>query len=122
VTTDISLGNQRLLQLADILDTADERHRERGEPGYCQYYHVHACGAPSCAIGEWAAANPQTWKLTGFGPVSRVDGSRINHARSEFAIDIDQYDELFGYDGCKRAKSAKDAATYIRAFVARRQS
>ncbi len=118
--TDIKLGNERLLQLAEILDTADERHIRANEPTYDQDIFAHDCGTPACAAGHWMAAHPYSWDLA---EAATIDGrSAYWGLRLEFALDELDYNELFSSVGCGQAKTAKDAAAYIRAFVARRQS
>lgn len=120
---DITLGNQRLLQLADILDTADERHIQNQEPGYAQWIFVHACGTPACALGHWAVANPDRWTIVQGSPQNR--NNRITFYQAvddEFGLTENDYDDLFAVDGCGGARTSKQAANYIRAFVARRQS
>lgn len=119
---DIALGNQRLLQLAEMLDTADERHRANDEPEYDQSYFHHPCGTPSCAAGHWAYSNKDRWSF----PACRlIDGTGLGiqgDLECEFCLSSEEYDELFECDGCACARTANDAAAYIRAFVARRQS
>lgn len=124
MSTSIALGNQRLLQLAEILDTADERHRQRGEPTYHQTCYVHPCGTPSCAMGEWAAANPDRWILDVHKHrlLSRLSSDYLLAQCDEFGLSEAERAQLFGLDGCNNARTAKDAAAYIRWFVARRQS
>ena len=43
-------------------------------------------------------------------------------AMREFDITYDQYAKLFDGDGCGRAKTAKQAARYIRAFIKRHRA
>jgi hypothetical protein len=126
--TTLAVGNRRLLKLAAILDAADKRHRERQEPTYNQAAFVHPCGTPACAIGHWAAANPRRWRISSIGPIGLVEprNSRplgvFQEAVKEFALDAHDYgwDELFSKDGCGSAKNGKQAAKYIRQYVARR--
>ncbi len=127
---DLALGNQRLLQLADILDTADQRHLKSSEPPYCQSRYLHPCGTPACSLGHWAAANPDRWEIVpapeagDIEIIYKPDPESPLHmaARLEFSLSRMEEVSLFGLTGCLDATSAKDAAAYIRAFVARRQS
>lgn len=124
MSTSIELGNERLLKLAAILDTADELHAAKGEPTYQQSAYLHPCGTPACAMGHWAAANPDRWHIE---PQDRSVNSIIGlpyveAVRQEFFINPSEEIDIFGMFGCDDALSAKDAAAYIRAFVARRQS
>lgn len=127
--TTVAVGNRRLLKLAAILDKADALHKKRMEPSYRQLYYSHPCGTPACALGHWAANNPRRWEMRGRYPGSELVpflGKGHNaiygneSAEIEFSLDsIDAYD-LFGMSGCDSAKTAKQAAAYIRKFVAKR--
>lgn len=124
----IELGNARLLQLADILDIADEGHIERQEPTYRQNIFAHACGTPSCALGHWAATNTDRWH---FGQRDEFPELYLKSdpylplykaAQNEFCLSSGEEAQLFGCNGCRHATTAKQAAKYIREFVAKRQS
>lgn len=121
MTADLTLGNQRLLQLAEILDTADERHRERGEPTYDQMSYDHTSGTPSCAAGHWAAANPERWSLELMRLHKESQGIKRDIC-NEFHLSDDEFEDLFSMHGCDRADNSLHAAAYIRAFVARRNA
>jgi hypothetical protein len=117
--TSLALGNRRLSKLADILHVADEKHKKKGEQTYDQAMFMHICGAPACALGHWAVANPRRWSLI-FGGLPRLilDGEYpLRDAMKEFCISEDEYDELFLGAGCGNAQTAKQAAAYIRRFV-----
>lgn len=98
--TDHALGNQRLLALADLLDRYDGPYNQggRGGPGP---------SAP-CAAQIWADT---------YYPGGTLQPLICKHFDLDVITDLN---ELFGYTGCGNAKSAKQAATYIRGFVARR--
>jgi hypothetical protein len=116
--TSLALGNRRLLKLADILHVADEKHKEKGERTYDQGSFLHNCGTPACALGHWAAANPRRWLLIHRIPCLILDGEYPRRdAMKEFCINDDEYDQLFFGSGCGNAKTAKQAARYIRKFV-----
>lgn len=120
---DIAVGNERLLQLAAILDVADAQHRQRKEPTYDQSVIAHDCGTPACAAGHWAAANPDRWSIK--DDCTYLKGSRLGPIAAlceEFALSHEEYGELFGTSGCGEANTAKRAANYIRRFVKRRQT
>lgn len=122
----MKIGLKRLLKLADILDVADAEHRKRGEPAYAQAIVTHACGSPACAIGHWAASNKRRWGVSLFGtsvkllkgPYAHDMFSSIEH---EFDLSELEAEEIFESYGCGGAKTAKQAAKYIRKFVARKQ-
>jgi hypothetical protein len=112
------LGARRLLRLAKILDTADATHRKKGEPPYDQEAYKHPCGAPACAWGHYLAHSKTArtrfeiedgnyWGATLFAP-------------AEFDISDEEACELFDSYGCGNARTAKQAAAYIRAFVKRK--
>lgn len=117
------IGKKRLLKLADILDAADAQHRAKKEPTYDQTRISHDCGTPACAIGHWAGFSNGRVKrdrTTGFVSLRDDDETSIvGIAESEFGIDEYQSDELFESYGCGGAKTAKQAARYIRKFVRR---
>lgn len=114
-----------LLELAEMLDRADEEHLKRGEPTYRQRYLLHPCGTPACALGHWAAAHPERgWRLQGLGPEAGLyqDGKfAAAAAATEFGLTDVEVEELFGFRGCGNAKSAREAARYIRKFVRRKR-
>jgi hypothetical protein len=123
--TTFAEGQARLLELADILDRADEEHRAKGEPGYSQRRFLHHCGTPSCALGHWAAAHPERWTMmTGIPgrwmPFNQIDPA-LTAGMHEFCITGGEWEELFEGIGCGGAKTAKQAAAYIREFVKRRE-
>lgn len=122
-------GNARLLRLADILDAADAAHIEKHEPTYDQQRYVHSCGTPACALGHWAAANPDRWYV---GVDSQGDPDIFLRAADQMSLDDASCAEfcltsreearLFGLSGCSHARNAKDAAAFIREFVRSRDA
>jgi hypothetical protein len=112
MTTSIKIGNRRLLKLASILDTADAEHRKRGEPTYEQGCFRHECGTPACALGHWIAHDD--------GWLDQGSSADFLKAKDVFVLGAGDSQVLFGTDGCGGARTAKQAAKYIRAFVARR--
>jgi hypothetical protein len=136
-------GQARLLKLAAILDEAHAQYVKDGkvnsmsylsDEGYDQTCYVHKCGTPACALGHWAVFNPARWGITKrhmpfLRGVKSADVQEV--ASQEFAlesrslndwVDFYQADELFGGEGCGNAMTAKQAATYIRKFVKKRES
>lgn len=115
-------GAKRLLKLAAILDKADAEHRKKGEPTYDQTNIRHTCGTPACALGHWAAATPtRFWlkPLLKYRPAPHLYGEwEIGEA--EFGITQQEADIIFGPDGCNYATTAKQAARFIRKFVAKK--
>jgi hypothetical protein len=118
------MNKENLLKLAEILDEADDLHREADEPGYCQERYMHLCGTPACALGHWAAAYPNRWVWV-YGRLYYFDSERYWHPRDgsklEFGLDTVGFDELFEADGCDDAETAAEAAEYIRGYVARHE-
>lgn len=119
--TSIAAGNRRLLRLAKILDTADAEHKRRKEPRYDQSRFEHECNTPACAIGHWAFHNRKRWGRHYGDPVLNGFFNAFDSAMQEFSLKDGEDLELFDVDGCGGAKTAKEAAAYIRAFVKRRQ-
>lgn len=118
--TTSTINTERLLALADILDKADELHTARGEPTYLQGCYTHPCGTPACALGHWAVANPDRWSFACGTPYLILSASGVSRcAQSEFGLSWHESEEIFGSEGCDFAETAKQAADYIRDFVAR---
>lgn len=126
--TTVAVGNRRLLKLADILDRADALHRKQHEPTYNQSRFFHSCGTPACAMGHWATHNPRRWGVDTEQyrdsyehlPRFRSGGSVITGGMADFALWCGEYDDIFGDQGCDNARTGKQAAKFIRQFVAQR--
>lgn len=59
---DFERGNANLMRLAKILLSVEPDARNAvGGSAYDQHHWLHTCGAPACALGYWAANNPQRW-------------------------------------------------------------
>jgi hypothetical protein len=89
-----------------------------------------ACGTPACAFGHYASRRDlqRRFRLKSDGGVmTGKRGESVIVAGSEhFGLNdpsepYSDWDELFAVDGCGNAKTAKQAARYIRKFVARKQ-
>lgn len=121
-----NLGARRLLRLAKILDTADALHKKRGERPYYQGAIIHPCGTPACAIGHYAAHTPSRFRVNkrdesvSYLPSTILDDHEARIAQAEFGISFDEGIEVFGWSGCGKARTAKQAAKYIRSFVRRK--
>jgi hypothetical protein len=103
-------AGKQLAFLATILDTADERHARAGERPYDQMDFAHPCGTPSCALGHLRFAYSRSAVLT---PVT-FEASWAQHLKAKNFID---WDMIFGAYGCNGAKTAQQAADYIRFYV-----
>jgi hypothetical protein len=129
------LGRARLLFLASVLDIADKGHELGDEKGYDQGKWVNECGSPACALGHYAAQYPKrfvlnpNWVSPVGGrpyPVIQLRGSdarlgpQSTGILEEFSITSSESEELFSGSGCGDATTAKEAAAYIRKFVARK--
>ena len=122
---EIQRGNDRLMALAEYLETADDEHARRGERPYDQgtiWHHRdingedfpegderRGCGTPGCASGHASVL---------FEKERDYD---INHEEPFFAMGDDEYCNTFGSVGCNFAKSAKQASDYIKALVEQRR-
>lgn len=122
--TSPQVGKARLLRLANILDVADAAHRASHEPTYNQRCLRHECGTPACAIGHWAAHERSRWVFKrGDGVRLKASNNMISvpnlmqDAATDFAITQLQAIELFENEGCGNARTAHQAALYIRKFV-----
>lgn len=134
------LGDQKLLQLASILQRVPQVHEDSNGNivGYHQCDITHACGTPSCAWGWWLYGNKRRHarlaRADGHGsheiqrtmamwsdPIYRIYVSfRSKTCQEEFEIDDREQGLLFEGDGMNRAKTGKEAAAFIRRFVADR--
>lgn len=117
------MNTQRLLELADLLETAAQSY----EPGdYAQEEYFHDCGAPACALGHWAAAHPERWyeKYSGLPRLigAALTGTPGEDAAVEFGLELGDVNILFGVFGCGQATTADAAARYIRMFVKKRSA
>lgn len=115
-----AVGDRRLLRLADILDVADAKHRADKKPKYAQEFFRHDCGTPACALGHYAAATPRRWFWDSFvWPQLRTAGheSPLDDAAQEFYLSNEESRSIFGGQGCGAARTAKQAAKFIRKFV-----
>jgi hypothetical protein len=103
----ISIGLQNLLALATELERVDQIYRENGfDEGYCQRTILHPCGTPACAWGHYITmrALPNT-------------DQGILDSQAPFGISFCESLELFGQFGCSDARTAGQAASYIRRFM-----
>jgi hypothetical protein len=98
-----------LLLLADILEAASAGPHAVGEPSYSPWNHAHDSGTPACPLSHWYAYKGSTW----------LDG-HLDEVLEEFALTASESADLFAPEGCGNAKTAAEAAAYIRAFVDRR--
>lgn len=146
-------GNADLLKLARMLERIEpDALNKQGETLFTMRVFVHPCGAPACALGQWAARRPSRWAMipahehNSFGALRRIV-SRVNFggfttfthytddarklsvleqfdgARVDFCLTQLEAEELFNSDGCDNARTdASRAAEYIRNFVARRRA
>lgn len=120
----MKLGWKRLLKLAAILDTADAQHKAKGERTYRQSIFTHACGTPACALGHYVANTRRgDWSMSRtavlFGGEPLHDFVPVS---AEFGISEDEAMRIFSTFGCDNAKTAKQAARYLRKFVKRKQA
>lgn len=117
-------GEKNLMLLSAHLWDADARHLAANEPTYDQLEEVHACGTPACAIGHARAL----FKSSLNDRYVRIwrNASLIVAGEQLFELDYladrryAEWDELFSTLGCGYARSAREAAVYIRGFVRRK--
>jgi hypothetical protein len=127
------MNKERLLNIAKAL-------REAPRPDKFTMSDVHACGTPACAFGHYAARRDlqqdfqlptrcyenrdYPWifcntVLVGAWGATRPTAMWGREASNHFGIPHDQVNELFCSDGCGNAKTATQAAQYIKRFVSR---
>lgn len=138
--TSLAAGNRRLLELASVLDRVPAAHilEDKTMRGYDQTVITHPCGTPACAWGYWLYGNKERYKR-----LAKEDGvlpayikntlakwpfpgesgyvSYYQAGEHEFALTTVEIHHIFGGSGCDGARTGKEAAAYIRAFVARRR-
>lgn len=131
-------AHKRYKRIGAILDTDyDEFDAATSAPaeieGYDQNLVGHACGTPACAIGHYAVNTPRRWSWTKHGDINVAldfDGDWTDQVAHEFCLAQDddetsfgesEVNEIFGDRGCDNAKTALEAAKYIRKFVAKKR-
>lgn len=93
-----------LLELASILDKVPLGN-------YCQReFGDGSCQTPACALGHWALRKGYN------NNILRYHYKTV--ANEDFGIGGYAYSSLFGPWGCNNAQTAKQAAEYIRNYVA----
>ena len=92
---------------------------------------VNACGTPACVFGHYAARvdlqdkfvlherNDEHYAYISerAHPEDEI-GAYAESVREHFGLTREQQMELFDIDGCGNAKTPREAADYIEAFVA----
>lgn len=82
-----------------------------------------ACGTPACAMGHYAFRKDvqRTFSLNTGGWVVAYDGHHIpdeaSHFAEHFGISLDEVERLFGFEGCNNAKTPKQAADFLAAWL-----
>lgn len=111
-----------------LLNVAKALRESKTPRKFTMEFYGHDCGTPACAFGHYASRTDlqRAWKLNEDGnPVYRRGPDRdllsgYDDATNHFGIDPGEADEVFGVNGCGRAKTTKSAALYIERFVARK--
>lgn len=109
-------GERRLLETADLVENSRF---------YNQSLYVWNCNTPACALGHYALAHPEDWKIYQESLRFRECPDRPVHdvpaAWRYFGLTEGEWLELFDGNGCGNAGTdGKRAAAYLRAFVARK--
>ncbi len=124
-----SRGILNLLQLEQILTEAHARYANssaNSSAGYDQSrFFRDRCGTPACALGHWIAANsdqvPFTWADAVIDHGASIYPKDFRKwLLNQFEITAKEAAELFSSAGCGYAKTAAEAAAYIRDFVERK--
>lgn len=123
---------RRLLNVVRALEESPNPER------FTMAQYGHECGTPACALGHYCArADLQSAfllsKHTNRGeseqptwPAPKDDITFAlafddDEVLTHFGINNAEADVLFGSEGCDGARTALEAAAFIRAFVARRE-
>jgi hypothetical protein len=104
----IRTGNRRLLKLADVLDAVPLGMYDQTN---ILWRHQQANLAEPCAM---CAMSYAYLNQRAFPGLNEFEGDTY------FKLADGQWDLLFGVVGCGNARTAKQAAKYIRKFVAKR--
>lgn len=135
----VGKGIENLLALASHLEDVHATYKENDyDHGYYQTTIQHPCGTPACAIGHYlelrgmlpekastvyiAWENKEETNIFEdrfYANLAR-EGHLVFEATDEF--DLTEYEarDLFDFEGCGDARTALQAANYIRDFVARK--
>lgn len=123
-----SEGELRLLEAADLVENSET---------YCQNAWFNECGTPACALGHYSAAHPE-YRYIAYhtGNPAYVRDIRVNglptfltldfvpngflNLLNHFNISYDEFICIFGCSGCNNAQTGKEAAEFIRNFIATR--
>lgn len=118
------MNKERLLNVAKAL-------RESKNPRGFTMNVVHKCGTPACAIGHYAARRDLQEEIQlpssrsdngsliiGVWGAAKLTGGWTRFVSDHFDIEPEQVDELFGFSGCGKARTAIQAAKYIERLVA----
>jgi hypothetical protein len=132
------LGNSRLLELADHLESANLGHDQFDLGIFSTFVSGkrNQCGTAGCAIGECPFAFPNDWKFSSNGyPILSVNGDQSNIfgdaekffelpgiASSHLFSPGDQEIKIYGGKYLKRNATPKEVAGNIREFVRRNTS
>lgn len=118
----------RLVKLAEALESPLPKKLRKSKARYDQTRFVHSCGTPACALGYYAQKSEgrfyfnyeragEYWHFRHFIFGSSV----IAGAIEEFGITNAEANTLFGGLGCGNAQSRKQAAKFVREFIASKQ-
>lgn len=126
------LAQQRLMTVVKLLREAQRSSKRRS--AFDMGAWANHCGTPACALGSYAAREDlqRTFRFVrdsdGFFGVTAKglrDGSisfplsarEAEVFKRHFDLTPEQADELFGAEGCGKAKTPKHAADYIEKFI-----
>lgn len=126
-----AVHKKRLLNVARALEESPKPN------AFTMTDFAQQCGTPACALGHYCSRRDlqKAFKLGGnlvrLWPVDikqeRAIGISDRAITEHFGLSNDEdllvseNEELFGPEGCGGAKTAKQAARYIRKFVARKE-
>ena len=113
--------NERLLNVAKALEESPNPDK------FTMETFGHDCGTPACALGHYASRQDlqDAFLLDRDGFLRDGDGFTICYDDPDLLEHFDIRDfeaaELFSAIGCAAAETPREAANYIRAFVAKRR-
>lgn len=128
---------ERLTKLAEALEKPLPKKVRKSGARYNQTLFHHQCGTPACALGYYAHVSEGRFGFAKQGRGKRAlyqfiyygdsnvyggYGSVRSGAVKEFDLKAYEVDELFSDRGCGGARNRKEAAAYVRDFIARKEA
>jgi hypothetical protein len=117
------MNARRLLRLAVIMESVPRKLYDQGSFGDGD---PHVCKTSACLAGWRAVTHPRRWNKLNpqTTPTLKVEstGQTWSDLNKEFDLTPDEAYSLFSGSGCGGAQTPKQAAKFIRKFVAAKRT